>query len=393
MINFFILTVLAIPFMPSGATVPRWAYLSLVCAVLFFRINLSWPFLIFVGYLLLMSWIAPVSFEAINIFWHFLLFAILFCWAQGADLKRIAIGAGAAIWVNSAVVIAQYYGWQGIPQLVLYSGLFYNKNMGAEAAGMILALVVAYRVWWLIPGILPTLYFGSRAPLLALGVATGCALWRWSRFAALLTTLSVALIVVSLRWEGGQQMFISNDLIQRIGVWQDMLPHLTIWGHGLGSFIVDYPAFQAHTQPLALRFENAHNDFLQTVYELGLGGILLIAILLARMTAVRHTPAWYAMIVFLVEACFGFPLFEPVSGALAACCAGILFVGCASLRDLLPDRRSRIWARVENHGLAPFRPGVGLFPAFALTSFRLRLRDNHQARPGRDTGSPQGATL
>lgn len=383
---FFILTIITVPFMPSGGTVPRWAFLSIMCAVFLFRNSLSWPFLGMVAYLLLMAWVGPVGFDAAFIFWHFLLLAVLFCWAQGANLKHIAIGAGLGMAVNSGFVIGQVLGWNVIPQLVPNSGLFYNHNMGAEAAAMILALVVTYRLWWLIPGILPTLAFGSRAPILALGVAAGCVLWRWSRFAALMTTLGVTLfVVVFMQGEGGHRgVIVSADLMQRIGVWQDMLPHLTIWGHGLGSFIGEYPAFQHHTNPLELRFENAHNDFLQVTYELGLGGIVLIGVLLMRMIAAPFSPAWYALVVFLVEACFGFPLYEPVSGALAACCAGVLFAGCDSLRGLLPDRRSRVWARLAHHEFGPFRHGGAVFPALALPPLGTGLLGHHAVQHRRD---------
>jgi O-antigen ligase len=247
---------------------------------------------------------------------------------------------------------------------------------------MILALVVAYRLWWLVPGLLPTLYYGSRAPILALGAAVGLALWRRSRFAALLTTLGVALFVVTfMAREGGPHgLFESDDLMQRIGVWQDLIPHLTVWGHGLGSFIVEYPLFQHHTNPLILRFENVHNDFLQVAYELGLVGAVLVLVLLMRMTAAPASPAWYVMVVFLVEAVFGFPLYEPVSGALAACCAGVIFAGCTSLRGLLPDRGSRIWARVADYELGSFRARGSVFPFGPFTPFWTGLQRHHAAR-------------
>lgn len=382
---FFFLTILTFPFLPSGATVPRWAFLSIVCGVLICRINLSWPFLIFCIWLLVMSWVAPVGYDAMFILWHFLLFAVLFCYAQGIDMKRIAIGAALGMTVNSGFVVGQVLGYNIMPQLAPNSGVFYNHNMGSEAAAMTLALVVGYRLWWFIPGLLPTLYFGSRAPMLALGIAAGLALWRRSRFAAMMTTLSVALfVVVFMVGEGGHRgVLVSDDLIQRIGVWQDLIPHLTAWGHGLGSFIVEYPLFQHHSSSLHLRFENVHNDYLQIAYELGLGGVALILVLLLRMTAAPASPAWYAMVVFLVEAVFGFPLYEPVSGALAACCAGVVFAGCTSLRGLLPYRRSGVWARVEDYELGSLRVSRYLLPPGPLASVWSGLqRDNAQRNSG-----------
>jgi hypothetical protein len=383
MVVFFVLTVLAFPFLPSGGTVPRWAFLSLICAWFLFKIRIPPLLILFAVYLTVMAYIAPVVYEAAFIFWHFLVLAVLFCWAQHRNkeeyfLEMVTIGAALGMTVNSVVVLIQAFtDWQGIPQLIPNSGLFYNHNMGAEAAAMVLALVVGYRLWWLVPGLLPTLWFASRAPILSLGIAGGLALWRISRFAAMLVPLGCALFVFGvMKGEGGfRGVVLSADFLQRVGVWTDMLPQMTVWGHGLGSFIVDYPAFQRHTSSLMLRFENAHNDYLQVAYEMGLAGMLLIAILLAWMAAAPRSPAWYAMIVFLGEAAFGFPLYEPVSGALAACCAAVVFSGCTGLRDFLPARRSRIWARVADYGTAPFRLGVYLLPTNPLTPFSVRLRN------------------
>lgn len=376
---FFLLIVACVPFLPSGATVPRWAILSVVAAIALYRTPITWPGMLLIAYLTGMAALGPVTYEALYIWWHFLIIAVLFAYFLTRDIRSVIIGAGLGLWVNSSVVIAQWgWGWEKIPQVIPNSGLFYNHNMGAEAAAITLAVAVGYRLWWLIPGIVPTLAFGSRAPVVALGIAGGLALWRWSRFAAMMTTLGGMLIAVAvMKAEGGHRMvFFSPDLVQRIGVWMDTIPHLTVLGHGLGSFLVNYPLYQHHSIGLQLRFENAHNDYLQVVYELGIGGLALIAVLLARTLAASPSPARYGMIVFLVEACFGFPLYEPVSAALAACCAARLFSDCRSLRDFVPARRSRICRRVEDYGLAPVRAGVPHLSLDALPSFWSRLRGN-----------------
>ena len=61
---FFILTALVVPILPSGATVPRWAFVSVMAATLLFKIELSvwaWAVIAYVG---LMAWIAPVGYDA-----------------------------------------------------------------------------------------------------------------------------------------------------------------------------------------------------------------------------------------------------------------------------------------------------------------------------------------
>lgn len=339
---FFILTVLVAPFLPAGATIPRWAFLSLSCAVLMFRTEFTLTAWLIAGYVAVMAYVAPVGYDAAFLYWHFLLYLIVFLCAYRMDLRKIAIAVALGMTVNSAVEVAQYFGWHIMPTTAQpESGLFYNGNIASETAAMALVLVVGYRLWWLVPGLLPTLYLGSRAPVLALGVAGLIAMWKWeSKFPALICAIGAVVVALAIHTPG------FDTLMQRVGVWQDMLPHFSPLGHGLGSFIVDYPAFQHHSNPLMLRWENAHNDILQVVYELGIGGALLVGALIFRMATGERGPAFYALLVFLVEGCFGFPLYEPATGALAMVCAGRLFVGSPALFELVDSVRLRIRHRL-----------------------------------------------
>lgn len=345
----FALTALVLP-LPSGATVPRWALLSMICAVLLFRIELSVWTLAFCLYLALMSWVAPVGYEAGLLLWHAFLLVVIFSYVRQREInfRAVAIGAGLAIAVNSAVAIMQLYGWSGLPQTAIPGGLFYNRNVAAETAAMGLVFVVGYRLWWLVPGILPTLYFGSRTPVLALGVVGFLALWRWSRIAAVVLPIAAATFVLF----GGSAIVHLHDLDQRFGVWLDTLPALNLWGHGLGSFIIDYQRLQAHTLNLSLRFENPHNDLLQIAYELGAIGVLLVGWLWLRMWKAERSVQWYALAVFLMEGCFGFPLYEPATAVLAACCAGYLFGLRYPARASVAFERRRIRGGAEKRRLA-----------------------------------------
>lgn len=370
---FFLVVVACVPFMPAGATVPRWAILSIAAAVLMFRINISWVGGAVIGYLIIMAYVAPSGYDAAYILWHFLIVAVLFGYFVTRSIKGAMVGAALGFWVNSAVVLAQYYlDWQKIPQIIPNGGLFFNHFMASEAAAIVLAVIAGYRLWWLIPGILPTLVLGARHSMFALAVCAGVALWRYSRFAAMMATLGVLLFVVAvMKGEGGHSIIraywglVPPDFLQRAGVWLDTIPQLRPWGHGLGSFIANYPAFQRHSIGLQLRFENTHNDYLQILYELGAGGAALIAVLAGRMITAPPSPAWYGMIVFAVEASFGFPLYEPASAALAAICAAGVFSGCNSLRDIFDPLRPRVRYWSQNHGLAPFHVGGADFPAHA----------------------------
>ncbi len=337
---FFILTVAVLPGLPSGALVARWGLLAITCAVLLFRCQLSWGALALLAYLAVMGWITPVGFEALNLYCHLVILVILYCYAKGMpDLRKVAIGCGVGMAINSAIMVAQHFnGLWWIPQLTPDGGLFFNHNMAGEAAGMILALAVGYRLWWIIPGILPSLYFGARSALLGLGVAAFLWAWQRSKALALGPLLATPLIIYVVHPEyitaslaGWAGPF--TTLFGRLGTWNDAIHGFTLVGQGFGSWIVNFPLYQRFTSPLEIRWENAHNDPIQIIFELGLiGGILCVAFVY-RLAISRRKPEFYALVVFLVEGFFGFPLYVPVTAALAAVCAGHLFADGRYLRD------------------------------------------------------------
>lgn len=400
----FVLIIACLPFLPSG-NVPRWALLSIVAAVLLFRVRFGWGVIAFCSYLGLMAAVAPVGYDAAFILWHFLLYVVLFLYSKqfaekfairgelnyackindikSPGLYGSVVGSALGFWVNSAVVLAQWgLNWGFFPQVDPTSGpagMFYLVNFATEPCAMVLALCVGYRLWWLIPGLLPTLLLGSRAPILALGIAAGVALWRrgksWTdpldgRFLGILAALAAAIFVLA---RGKAGIYISEDLAQRIAVWRDTLPHLTLLGHGIGSWIAEFPAFQISIPTLRLRFENTHNDYLQIAYELGLPGVILIGILFLQTGRNLVQPEAYAMIIFLMIAVFDFPLYEPVSGYLAALCAGRLFSGGARLRLPVPALGLALWRRLVNRQHAVFRVVGAVFSAHPLASLRSWL--------------------
>jgi hypothetical protein len=393
---FFFLTIFSIPFLPAGATVPRWAFLSLVCAALLFKIRPSLPMLIVIGYITVMAAVAPVWYDAAFLYWHFLLLAVLFAYVQElTDLRGMTIGLCLGLWVNSAVVIAQYFGFDVWPQGAYLDGLFLKHTFSSEAAAMALLLALGYRLWWLVPGLLPTLIFGSRAPLLAAGLAGLFLFWpkNWrygaSPFIALLLPAGAA--VIAFHAIGNPTFWDSMD--DRLGVWLDTVQGLSLFGHGLGSFMPDFPALQHHSDPLMIRYENTHNDMLQVIYELGIGGAVLIGFLFWRMACMDRSPAWYALLVFMVEGSFSFPLYEPVTGAVAACCAGYLFSGRHTLRGLFAGGRRGLQDR-NGHGQDPvFGDSGTAIPTYAVAPLWSGLRGHRQWRSHWDTDRPAGTAV
>jgi hypothetical protein len=263
------------------------------------------------------------------------------------------MSAGIGMAVNSAACIAQYFGWHFVPTITPYAGLYFQRNIGAETAAMIMVWLIGYRMWWLAAGCLPTLFFGSRAATLAVAVALGMMLWRKSRIAAVaaFTSISLAISAIwvvtnywsSVKLDGDAHAsavrhpeIFASDLLVRIHTWYDAIHGFTFFGRGLGSFMVEFPRWQNYTSSLNLRWENAHNDPLQLTFELGIGGVILISLFAIRMAYAPRRPEFYALVAFVVEGLFGFPLYQPVTGVFAALCAGCLFGHCDPLRsDLL----------------------------------------------------------
>lgn len=386
---FFILTAISVPWLPSGATVPRWAALSIICAIMIYRVELTWDVWLLIGYVGVMAYVGPVAYEAAFLYWHFLLLVVLFCYARQYDIIESAtIGCTAALWLNSAVVVAQFFGLQWFPQVTPFSGLFFNHNLGSEAAGICMAMLLHRGRWGWALGLLPTLLLGSRAPISALGFAFLPMLWRRDPFQAIMACLGCQLLTVA-QWAqpwgawhdpqtGLNQSFVYTVGVARFGVWIDLIPHLNLFGHGLGSFLVDFPQYQAHSNSVTLRYESPHNDILQILYEFGIGGLVGIAVVAARLWRIKPDAAWYGLLVFAIEGLVGFPLYDPVTGALGAVCAGSLFSRRAALRQPVGVVRHRIQARLADYAAASFsgvEPPVSADPVAPIGTGLFRHPD------------------
>ena len=153
-------------------------------------------------------------------------------------------------------------------------------------------------------------------------------------------------------------------------------------GQGLGSWIINFPLYQVSSSTLELRWENAHNDTVQLIFELGVGGAILVAIFLFRLATSERRPEFYALLVFFVESCFEFPLYQPVTGALAMVCAGWLFSRGDSLRHALARLRLSIRPGDANARGSLHIPGGGTVPARSGPTFGPGLSCYSDTRRG-----------
>ena len=321
----FVLTICCVPGFAAGATVPRFALLSVVLPAFMVWHDMPIPraCLLVGAYLALMAYLSSGFYDAMAMYWQFCLLACVFCIGYaGINFRQVIIGGAIGLTINSIVVLGDGSLWHlPIVASAWSGGLFFNHAYAVEAGALVFAGVLCERMWWFIPGLLPTLWQGSRAPLVALGVVGVLFLWTRSRLLAI-ATFCIAVAAVFLLCLYRVDMF--DTLLLRIGVWQDTISGLTFFGHGLGSFIYEAPLYQTHSNALEIRYDHPHLDLLQIAFELGVPGIALAGAFLAYLFSGLRTTAWVVLAVFVVEGFFSCPLYMPVTGFLAALAAGDL---------------------------------------------------------------------
>lgn len=358
----FVFSVIYSPGIASAATTPKWAFLSIAVpvAILLRRTSKVTLAHVLIASLVLyaivsLAW-TTVFFDGINVTWKLILFTgLVWIGAEVKSIRSMLVGASLALWINSIVVIAQVHGWHGIPEVVSPGGLFLNKNMGAEFAVLILVGLICERIWWPIPGLMPSIIYvmfpngPARGAWLALGIV--CIGWVGSKFPRIVTVLlGLGLTAIA----GHYILSYDSSVSQRMDIWADTVSGFKTWGNGIGSFYVDYPHYATHMDTLKERPDHAHNDFLELVFELGIGSLLAVAFFLS-VYRVRLATERSIVLAFLVESCFGFPLAMPATFAAFAFSAGRLAGAGPSLRDDLV--RGRDLLRAWLVGIAKFCRG------------------------------------
>ena len=124
--------------------------------------------------------------------------------------------------------------------------------------------------------------------------------------------------------------FTHNDvstIFQRVGIWQDTINHLTIRGHGFGSFADAYAMWSPHTNVTFYLPSHAYNDPLELMSDLGLGAILVwLFIALCLGPDRQHRAIFFT---FGVLSLTYFPFWIPPCAQLAMFALGQLSKGAA----------------------------------------------------------------
>lgn len=354
---FFGLTLAYVPGVLNLATAGRWALLALALPLLLGSVGRvtagHWSGALLLGWAALsLAW-TPQIWDGLRAVYILVLFGLAFSIGARLDsLRPVYLGLGLGMAVNGLLVLAQWGGFDGVYILNAPAGLFVNKNWLAETAAPVLVGVIAYRLWWLIPPILPCVLVApaARTALLGLGAAALVWLWPRSRMAALTVVAFAAAFAASRLGE--------HSAMERFDIWRDTANGLTWLGRGIGAFWHDYPSHAGLKDLLLNRPAQAHNDFLQILYELGpLGLGLFLALLAVAMTG--QSPAMRAVLAaILMEACLAFPLQMPVTGCLFAVVLGHACRGGGDVRGLLAAGRMALRQGAVGLGHALRRAGA-----------------------------------
>jgi hypothetical protein len=317
------------------ASITSWAVMWLVMPVLLLKCKIEITIIHILGLVFL-------SYAALSLLWsphgtlelmQLLVLASVFVWAYTLqNLRKIIIGLAIGLAVSSIIAVLQYFQ---LETLVLKntpnpSGLFVNSNIFAEVSGMLLILILINKLWWFIPVTLPGLMVSSRAVIL--GFLIVGLLWIWEK-----SKLAAISLAVSLTFAASLINFSMSSIYQRLYIWLDMLSGLTLFGHGIGSFIYLFPDYNKHSDASINIAEYAHNELLQLTFELGIGVAPFILIILMLLKADNDYK--YAFVFFIVISCFGFPLHMPVTAFMVAIVAAQLAKSSLGSRTFVYNSR------------------------------------------------------
>lgn len=185
--------------------------------------------------------------------------------------------------------------------------VYANGNYIGCILAMALAGCLACRFYICVPVLgLMLLITQSRGAIFAGATALFMSLWR--RFPTMAFTLVAMAVVFALA-----QPKDAGSLWARMGIWQDTLNHLTLWGSGFGSFADAYAAFTFRTNMTGVLAPHAYNDVLELIFELGIGAIFLWVAIIAVWEDSLPADRLICLTFFVLGLTF-FPLWIPLVG-------------------------------------------------------------------------------
>ena len=348
----FLLAIVHVPGVTGATTLASWGFLSLTLPwLLLGKLEMTlghWLGVLFLSYATLSLQWSPRELDGIESLWHWAMLGGAFCLGHRLKTLRGAfLGLGLGLAVSVVVGAFQIAGFEPVLSNATYpavSGLLYNSNVFSETAAIVMVGLIVYRLWWLAGLVAVGVLMGEgRGALLALTmVSICCFIPAKYRFIVLLGAAAAMGAVLSAKYStmsGSMRMEVLT------AAFADGNP---VFGHGIGSFGIE--TWRAW-------FDHLHNDFLEAIYEFGIGAWLLFALLASAVC--RTGPARPVLFCFAVIACFSFPVALPVTGFVAALVTGHLHRYRRMVWHRDAFRRSHIHESVEGWGYWSDREGRG----------------------------------
>jgi hypothetical protein len=206
------------------------------------------------------------------------------------------------------------------------AGLFLNREVLAEFAAPLFVWAALRPRYWLLPiPALPLVLCQTRTAILAVGAGLFFA-W-YGRIGSLGRVAWLLAVGLAL---AGAFALRPETAWARLAIWQMLLAHLSVFGMGLGWFQASYPWAVF-----------GHSDALQILAELGVPGLLLLAVPAVALWHGRGRPSERAMLATIgIEALVSFPAQLPAGGFVLAIATGFL----ARSGDRVRPGRDISWA-------------------------------------------------
>lgn len=345
-----LLTLVAyLPMATSATTVGRWAVLALCASFMLVRMRTlpifgrshAWGLALLCWMALGLMWsVSPLDTTGSLI--HWIVLAVVFTWAtQEKHDQNLALAALVLGLIPSLIVaVAEISGHVLVDAEASPAGLLLNRNSLGEIAAVALIWSVAARRYALalVPLAL-VLLSGSRGA--ALACACGGLYWLWAggqRRRAALATLGFAVCVIAY-------VVLTRNVeswLIRAEIWLFAVANFTFLGSGLDTFATFAPGFGY-----------VHNDYVQFVFELGIGAALAIPILWRAFSGAR-SPESAALAALLGAALVSYPTQYPVGAMLLVVLAGLRCGAAdrARVSESLLRRCGATRALYERHGTA-----------------------------------------
>lgn len=317
----------------SAGTAPRWAAFAILLPLVLLLAGeelrgLGLAALIVGAIGVTFLW-APDRLNATDSLVHWALFGCaIVLGATMLDLRPLWLGIECGVAIAAVVALAQWMGWEALPQVAPPAGTFLNKNVMAEAA--MLAFITAMlsgraRVWcYLFLAVVFATY--CRAAYGGIILVAAAVFYRKQFHFAAVLVISMLAVLALAHLEG------SGSGTERLQFWQMAMQSSELFGNGVGSFASDHPAIG-----------KVHNEMIQSLYEFGIFALPLWG---ALFYVLKDGPAnateleWYVLAAIVGVSFLAFPFQLPLTVLAAGAAVGRLAERRGLLRLLQHARRS-----------------------------------------------------